>query len=136
MKKLILLFLPTLFLSLSCTSNFTVKNKALVLSAEKFDKAMEARAKENFVDLQEQTIYMEFLKKNSRIDIKNFDVKSDTEATGDLVVQTVPKPMDAELKKVSGKDWQAMVSAKLETKTYPITMKKIKDLWEIQDLPF
>jgi anionic cell wall polymer biosynthesis LytR-Cps2A-Psr (LCP) family protein len=135
MKKLILLLLPALFVSLSCTSGYTVKNKARVLSAEKFDNEVQARAKENFVDATEQKVFADFLKKNSRIEINSFELKGDNEAVGELTVQTFPRTLDPELKKVSGKEWQTKVQAALEKKSYPFTMKKT-DVWTITGLPF
>lgn len=136
MKKLSLILMPFFFLSLACTANFTVKNKARVLTVEKFDNEVQARAKENFVDVTEQKVFADFIKKNSRVDLKSFELKSDTEAAGELTVETFPRSLDAELKKVSGKEWQAKVQAALEKKTYPFTMKKNADVWELGPIAF
>lgn len=120
-------------LSLSaCTSSYAVKNRALVLSAEKLDNELLASAKEHFVDVTQQKDVADFMKKNSRIDITNVEVKGDT-ATAELAVKSPAKKIYAELATISGKDWQSKVDSAMETKHYQVTLKKSGGSWVIGD---
>lgn len=117
---------------LACTSTYTVKNRALFLSAEKFDNEVLALSKENFVDLEQQKVFADFVKKNSRIEIDQVEVKGD-EATANLRIHTISKSIYPEFKTVSGKDWKAKADAAMEYRNYSLTLKKSNDSWQIVD---
>jgi hypothetical protein len=131
MKTLFIPFLMMFFIS-ACTQTFTVKNRALVLSAERFDDEVQHVSKENFVDIEQQKVFADFIKKNSRIDVSDVEVK-DKEATAQLKIRTISKSIFPELKTISGKDWQAKVDANMEERSYSLVLKKSGDSWQISE---
>lgn len=132
MKITLFVLSAILFAFCGCTSSYTVKNRALVLAAENLDTELQALAKQSFVDIEQQKDTANFMKKNSRVDISNVDVKGD-EATAELVVKTPAKKVYAELVAISGKDWQAKVDSSMEIKRYSLNLKKIGGTWKIVD---
>jgi hypothetical protein len=131
MKKLLTTISVAFLLVFTGCTKQGIKNKALVLSAEKFDNESLEAGKANYVDLEEQKIFAEFIKKNTQIDVDNVEMQNDEEATARLIIVTLPKSVYAELKGISGKDWKEKVRGAKEVKTYNIKMKKIKGIWEI-----
>ncbi len=132
MKKILSVLFAVIFVFCGCTSSYAVKNRALVLAAENLDRELLASATQNFVDLEQQKIFADFMKKNSRVDVSNVDVKGD-EATAQLTVKTPAKTIYAVLGTISGKDWQAKVDASMETRHYSLSLKKTNDSWKITD---
>jgi hypothetical protein len=129
-KTLLVLFLSFLFTA--CLSTFVVKNRATVLSAEKFDNEVIAASKDNFVDLEQQKVFADFIKKNSRMVIDNVEVKDDT-ATADLTIISPARILYAEFKTISGKEWQAKADANMESRSFRLNLKKTNDSWQIVD---
>jgi hypothetical protein len=130
MKIKILIFTMLVLSVAACTSPFTVKNRALVLSAEKFDNEAHVVAKENFADLEQQKVFADFIKKNSRLDVENVKLDGDN-ATAELVIKTPAKRVIPELKTISVKEWQSKAAAAMETRYYSLTLKKENDSWAI-----
>ena len=131
MKTLITTISIAILLILTGCTKQVIKNKALVLSVEKFDNEALDAGKANYVDLEEQKIFAEFIKKNTKIDVRDVETQSDDEATGLLVIESLPKSIFPELKGVSGKDWNDKIKGTKEAHTYNLKMKKIKGSWEI-----
>ncbi|HEY8269486.1 MAG TPA: hypothetical protein VIG33_01250 [Pseudobdellovibrionaceae bacterium] len=131
MKKIILIItLGFVFSFLGCTKQ-SIKNRALFLSVEKFDNEAQVAGKENFVDAEQQNVFSEFIKVNTRIDVSEVELQNENEATARLTVETFPKSLYSTLKTISGKEWKEKVKAAKERKTYLLKMKKTNGDWEI-----
>jgi hypothetical protein len=130
LKSLLLAF--GILTLIACTTSFAVKNRALVLSAEKFDNEVLAIAKDSYVDLEQQKVFADFIKKYSRIDVNDVDIKGD-DATAEMVIHTPARSIYPELKTISGKDWKAKADTAMENRTYALTLKNVKGSWEIVD---
>ncbi|RYZ88515.1 MAG: hypothetical protein EOP04_09220 [Proteobacteria bacterium] len=131
MKKTIsVLMLMSVFLLASCTNNFAVKNKALVLSVEKFDNEVVAHSKDMYPDPEQQKMFSDFIKKNTKVEIDNVEVK-DEDGSADLAITTPKQSVYPELKGISGKDWKAKIDANMEVRKFKLTLKNIKKSWEV-----
>ena len=125
-----LLMMSMLVLTTACISGFVAKNQVAVLEAEKFDNDLQAVAKENFSDPERQKIFSDFIKMNTRIDVQSMDIK-DKDATAELVLQTVPKNIYAEMKTTPSKDWKTKFWASQENRFYSLRLHKEGDSWQI-----
>ncbi|MGZ3743187.1 MAG: hypothetical protein ACXWRE_02050 [Pseudobdellovibrionaceae bacterium] len=133
MKKIIIMVsLGVFFAFLGCTKQ-SIKNRALFLSAEKFDNEVQIAGKENFVDVEQQKTFSEFIKKNTLIDIKDVELQNENEATAHLVIVTFPKSLYGSLKTIPSKEWNEKAHAAKETKTYLLKLKKVNKNWEITE---
>jgi len=131
--KIISALPPFLMLfTLACTSSYGLKNKATLMSAEKFDKEVIALSKDQYPDPEQQKVFADFIKKNSRIEVSNVEIKDET-ATADLAIWTPKQSVYPELKVVSGKVWKAKIDANMETRKYTLSLKKINKSWEITE---
>jgi hypothetical protein len=128
--KLFILFFLLLGSSLVGCTKFAVKNKATVLSAESFDNELIRQSKDQYPDPEQQKMFSDYIKKNSRLEVSNVDIKDDT-ATADLSILTPKTSVFPEMKGVSGREWQAKIDANMETRKYKLNLKRIKDSWEI-----
>lgn len=124
-------FLPFLLLGLeACTFGWSLKNEALALSIEKFEKDTQTSAREIFADPQQQQNFEDFIRENSVIDVESVDVKNPDEAAAKVMIQTFPKSFYSELKGLPAKDWKAKAAATKETKVYTVTLRKDKN-WQL-----
>ncbi len=105
----------------------------MALSAEKFDNEASIAGKENFIDQEQQKVFADFIKANTRIDIDSVELQDDNAATARLVIETLPKSLYAELKTISGKEWKDKAKAAKEVKSYSLKLKKTNGAWEIID---
>jgi hypothetical protein len=133
MKKIILALLLGFTFAFSGCTKQSIKNRALFLSAEKFDNEAQIAGKENFVDLEQQKIFSEFIKVNTRIDVDKVELQNEDEATARLVIESFPKKLYASLQTISGKEWKEKLKVGRESNTYSLKLKKIKGSWEIID---
>lgn len=124
--------LTCLAFTTGCLSNYAVKNKALVLSVEKFDNAVIAHSKSLYPDPEQQKVFSDFIKKNSEIDVRNVEIKDD-DATADLEIKTPKESVYAELKGVSGREWKSKIDSNMEVRKFKLTLKNLKKSWEITD---
>ena len=130
-KTIILIFISISFIFIGCTKQ-GIRNKALVLSVEKFDNEAQSAGKAHFVDLEQQKIFAEFIKSNTKIDVDNVELQNnDEEATARLIIDSFSKNLYTELPTISGREWKEKVKAARETKTYTLKLKKTKDIWQI-----
>lgn len=133
MKKIITLISLGFLLVLSGCTQQSLKNRALFLSAEKFDNETQAAGKENFVDAEQQKVFSDFIKKNTRIDVSNVELQNENEATARLEIETLSKSQYATLKTISGKEWKEKVKSAKDKKTYILKLKKSNGNWEITE---
>lgn len=129
--KYISILFFSLFLGFTGCTKQGIKNRALLLAVEKFDNEAQETAKANFVDQEQQKVFADFTKANTSIDADNVDLKSDTEATVRISIETFPKSVIEELKTISGKDWKAKVAATREKKSYTMKLQKIEGQWKM-----
>jgi hypothetical protein len=134
--KIKTIFTALYFLSIvgttACTSNFVVRNQAVVLSAEKFDNEVIALSKENYTEAEQQKMFADFIKKNSRVEIDKIEVNGN-DATAELTIRTPSRALYPELKTLPGKEWATKVDTSMENRRYSLTLKKTGDSWGIVD---
>ena len=123
----------SLFIGLTACTKQGIKNRALFLAVESFDNEAQQTAKANFIDVEQQKVFADFTKANTSIDAGNVDLKSDTEATVQVTIDTFPKSVIEELKTISGKDWKAKVTATREKKSYTMKLQKIEGQWKMTE---
>lgn len=114
-----------------CTNKQRVKNKALVLAVEQFDNQVQETAKAQFVDQALQKGFVDLTRENTKIDVESIDLKSDTEATAQLTIESFPMSLVEELKKTPIKDWKGKMAAAKQKKTYTLKLQKIEGTWKI-----
>ncbi|WP_413288996.1 hypothetical protein [Bdellovibrio sp. HCB337] len=129
-KYFVLLF-AVLFVGLTGCTKYAIKNRALVLAVEKYDSEVQDTAKAQFVDKEQQKVFVDFAKLNTKLDVESIDIKSDTEATAQLKITTFPKTLVPELAGISGKDWKSKVDAAMETKSYTLKLQKADGSWKL-----
>ena len=115
----------------ACTTKQRVKNKALVLAVEQFDTQVQETAKAQFVDQAMQNGFVDFTRENTKIEVESLDLKSDTEATAQLTIESFPMSLVEELKKTPLKDWKGKMAAAKQKKTYTLKLQKIDGVWKI-----
>jgi len=133
MKKLITLISISLLMTLTGCTKQVVKNRALALSIEKFDDDAQAESKTQFVDVEQQKVFVDFVKTNTTIEVGNVELQGDNDATAKLTIKTFSKSIIPQLKEVSGKEWKAKIAAAMETKVYDLKLKKIDGGWKIME---
>lgn len=108
-----------------------VKNRALALSIEKFDAETQTAAQANFVDKEQQKVFAEFVRKNTKMQIDDVELQGDNAATAKLTIRTFSPTLYPELKTISGKDWKPKAEAAMESKIYNLKLAKDGDTWKI-----
>lgn len=129
--KYFLLLFVSLFVGVTACTKQALKNRALVLAVEKFDNEAQDTAKAHFVDKEQQKVFTDFTKMNTKMEVDSIDIKSDTEATAQLSVKTFSKTIIPELTAMSGKDWKSKVEANMETKKYTLKLQKVDNSWKL-----
>lgn len=133
MKKLITLVSIGFLLAFTGCTKQGIKNRALLVSVEKFDADAQTAAKATFVDQEQQKTFADFIKLNTKIDVDNVEMQGDEAATARLTVQTFSKSIYPELVTISGKDWKAKIATAMETKRYNLKLQKIDGTWKVTD---
>lgn len=133
MKKIITLISLSFVLAIAGCTKQGIKNRALLLSVEKFDAEAQADGRANFVDQEQQKVFAEFIKKNTKIEVDNVEMQGDDSATARLTIQTFSKSVYPDLKTISGKDWAAKIATVKETRNYNLKLQKVNSVWKITD---
>lgn len=110
-----------------------VKNRALALSIEKFDAETKTAAEANFVDKEQQKVFSDFVRKNTKMQVDDVELQGDSAATAKLTIRTFSPTLYPELKTISGKDWKSRAEAAMETKSYTLKLAKDGDTWKISE---
>lgn len=121
----------SLFLGVTACTKQGIKNRAVALAIEQFDDEAQTTAKTHFVDLEQQKVFIDFTKMSTKIEVESVEIKSDTEATAQLVIKTFPKSLAVELATISGKEWKNKADAAMETKTYTLKLQKVDNIWKL-----